>query len=271
MNIGCYGKPSNILIQAIYEGAEALGLRPFFRNPGPFKAQDAERFDLVIANGVNNKGGEVLAAYEKMGVPAFVVDLGYIYRDMGFHQFGIGGLNWLPKKAPDDRAKQIGLVAKSAPKQKRTGYILVVGQKPGDNQHKINVDEWRDAVLDKLRQMTDEQIVYRPHPRVKRPAISFSEALAGARCVVTHNSTAAYEAIIEAVPVICDPEAAYAECAETDLEKVLTAKPAAKGKRQELLSRVACAQWTYDEFRTGQPLAYLWEQLTDEKVVSEKP
>ena len=260
--IGLYAKTSNQAMSAVCKGAEAIGLRPFFRNPKAFDERDTEDFDAVVALGLAGRSRLVRDTYRAKGIPVFIIDAGYILRDCGYSQFGIGDLNWLPDAAYHDRAEEMVLFAQN--KRKQGSFILVAGQLPGDNQHSINVIEWRDKTLGALKELTDLPVCFRPHPRVERPQNTISEALEDCHCLVTHNSTAAYEAIRQGIPVICDPCAAYSEVCETRLENVNAPKIGTKAKRQKMLDRVAYAQWTLEELETGEPLKFLIEQLEGE-------
>ena len=255
--IGIYGKPSNQLAAAIYEGASALNFAPFFRNPGPFGYDQFEDFDYVVAIGLVDKGRLIRDAYNSVKqVPVFIADAGYILRDQGYYQFGLNDLNWLPETAEPDRAENMGLVVDA--KRKTAGeYILVCGQKPGDSQHDIDVDKWQVETTRKLRELTDKEIIFRPHPKVKSIKPSLGKQLKNAFAVVTYNSTAAYEAILKGVPVFCDPCAAYASLCDTDLAGIETPKSRAKFTRQKLFDRLAYAQWTLEELTTPEPLRLL--------------
>lgn len=257
MRIACYGKTSNQVVSAIHQGAEALGLRPFSRNPQAFKPKETSTADVAVAMGLARTGRAVRDAYQAIGTPVLVVDSGYILRDQGYYQIGWEDLNSLPKTAPHDRAQDMGLVVASKRKPVPEGHILVCAQKPGDNQHNIDVDQWCQDISSQLAQLTSRPVRLRPHPRVQKPKATLQDELAGCHCMVTHNSTAAYEAIMAGVPVICDPCAAYADVCETDLSKVENPYCGAKASRQKLMNRVAYGQWTIEEMRSGEALKFI--------------
>ena len=259
MQVACYGKTSNQLMSAIHQGAGAIGLRPFFRNPQAFKPKEVSNADFAVALGLAGTGRAVRDAYRAIGAAVLVVDSGYILRSQGYYQLGWNGLNALPFTAPHDRAAEMGLIAQAKRKPASVGHVLVIGQKPGDAQHDIDVDAWKDATIDMLQEYTDRPIHYRPHPQVQKPTTTLQDALAACHCMVTHNSTAAYEAIMAGVPVICDPCAAYADVCETDLSKIETPYYGSKASRQKLMDRVAYGQWAIEEMRSGAALQFLLE------------
>jgi len=256
MKIGLYGKSSNTALRAIHDGAMQLGFDAAFCKREGFSV---EGFGLVVLIGMHEKSRTVRDAYQAIGTPVLILDSGYILRDHGYFQAGWNGLNALPPTAPHDRAAEMGLIAQTKRKPVPDGHILICGQKPGDAQHDIDVDAWKDATIDMLQEYTDRPHCYRPHPRVKKPDFSLSEILQGCHCMVTYNSTAAYEAIMAGVPVICDPCAAYADVCEVDLSRVETPRFGTKAARQRLLDRVAYGQWTMDEMRSGAALQFLLE------------
>jgi len=261
-HVGLYAKPSNQAMAAIGMGVEALGLRPYFRNPAPFGDDQVEGFDLVVVVGMARQGRVICDIYSSRGVPVAVVDSPFILRGQGFFRFCLNCIDWIPDTAPPDRAKEICLEAHPTPKKKKTdpsGHVLVCGQKAGNCHNDIGFEVWKESTLDGLGRLTDRQIIYRPHPKVRKPDMPIAEALANAHCMVTYNSSVAYEAFRLGVPVLCDPCAAYSELANTDISNIETPGTVSKANRQKLLDRVACAQWTRDEFATGRPLKFFME------------
>ncbi len=113
------------------------------------------------------------------------------------------------------QAKAIGAVAKT--RRKKGKFILVCGQKPGDAQHDIqDTDEWARLTTKIIKDASGWPVVYRPHPAVVAPECSIADALEDATVMVTHNSTSAYQAFVDGVPVVCtDENAAYAGCAQS--------------------------------------------------------
>ncbi|MCK5746427.1 MAG: hypothetical protein KAH44_09430, partial [Oricola sp.] len=82
-------------------------------------------------------------------------------------------------------------------------------------------------------------------------------------CIVTINSNIGHEALINGVPVICDPGAPYAELANDCFSEGLF-MPDAK-LRKKYFSRLAYGQWTLEEIRSGLPQRWLVENGLTEK------
>lgn len=263
MRIAIYAKTSRpAVLGNIAKGVEALGLAPVWRNPWVFTPDQTEDFDVVVIPGLIAQCRDILEAYRKKGVPVLVQDAGYIRRDLGYFQLGWNRLNWIPETGDHARAKTMGLAAKS--RGKRGQYILVCGQKPGDAQHDIeNMDDWARWAIRIIEDASDLPVVFRPHPRVQASACSIDEALEDAAVMVTHNSTSAYQAFVDGVPVVCtDENAAYIGCAQT-FDEVFVQGKRVVGQpvktRRSMLDRIASAQWTREELETGKPIAYMLE------------
>jgi hypothetical protein len=138
--------------------------------------------------------------------------------------------------------------------------VLLIGQMPGDAAH-AGTDH-RQWLTDQLKRYDD--IVYRPHPRggidlhgVRMHTGALSDALRGARLVVTYNSNTGHEALLGGIPVVCDPCAAYAPLSGETLPS--------KEDREAYFHRVAYGQWTADEVRSGACLSFLVNHLLPNK------
>jgi hypothetical protein len=259
-----WGRNSNEFVQAFYAGGRSAGYPVRAIHPNQFKdKRHTHNVDAVAVLGWKNHSRYIAEFYMTRGIPVFVHDAAYILRDQGYFQLGLNGLNSLPPTAPHDRAKDMGLIAGT--KRKSGSHILVCGQVAGDAQPYIDVEQWKYDTLDALNTQTDYAVTYRPHPKVQRPECTLQEALADCHCMVTHNSTAAYEAIMAGVPVVCDPCAVYADVCETDLSRVENPRLGGKAARQRLLDRVAYGQWTLGEMRSGKALQILLETINAQR------
>lgn len=263
MRIAIYAKTSRpAVLGNIAKGVEAMGLAPVWRNPWAFTKDQTEPFDVVVIPGLIAQCKDILEAYKAKGVPVLVQDAGYIRRDLGYFQLGWNRLNWMPDAGDHARAKAIGAVAKS--RRKKGKYVLVCGQKPGDAQHDIqDMDEWARLTVKIIEDASDLPVVYRSHPRVMAPECSIAEALEDAAVMVTHNSTSAYQAFVDGVPVVCtDEDAVYAGCAQNFDDVFVKGKNIVQRTvktRQAMLDRIAAAQWTREELETGKPTTYMIE------------
>ena len=79
----------------------------------------------------------------------------------------------------------------------------------------------------------------------------------GWHAVVTYNSTVGLASILHGVPVFCDPSCFYAEMCSTSLSRIDDPRWPLLGDRVEFFSRLAYAQWTFDELASGEALDFI--------------
>lgn len=220
----------------------------------------------AVRGGMSPADDEVAGWCESRGCPVLVTDLGYLNRanrdgEAGYYQLGLGRIGWTPETSPHGgRLAQLGIELK--PYVESGGDVLVLGQMPGDTQHRLDEDELSLFYLEAVESIGEAagRVVWRPHPRCAdmaspdpawiRDEGTLQEALATASIVVTYNSTAGLEAIAEGRRVVCAPEAHYAPLAgQADQEE-----------RRGHFERLSWAQWTLKEFRSGEALRFVLRQ-----------
>lgn len=207
------------------------------------------------------------------GIPVMIVELGYLRRSngntdtAGYFQCGWERIGWMPQgPVPDDRWRALGLTLQ--PLKEITGgqYILLAGQVGFDAQHNLSSADLTRWLMQEGRAANAEigntaPLVYRPHPmqphtrllstlkhvRQDPKTVSMDAAMAGARLLVTYNSTTGVEAMLRGVRVRSHPSAHYhTAAASTD-----------EGTRQDYMHRLAYAQWTLTEMAEGKNLEFL--------------
>jgi len=267
MNTDCliWGPGSNQNAIALYSGSKAAGFTPEYLAPSGFHPNDhVKGVRLVCVLGLRPRSKSIFDYYVNLKIPVLVVDSAYIHRSRGYMQLGLNGLNWIPPEAPHDRAEQMGLIPQGTANSKRGDKILICRQKPGDAQHDIpDVDAWMDVVKKQISKLSLRKIIDRPHPQVAGSETTLTEDLAESWCMVTYNSTAAYEAMLVGVPVFCSESAVYKECASTDFTKIEKPYLPAIKTRQKFLDRLAWAQWKHEEIATGEPVKWCLEHISD--------
>ena len=196
-----------------------------------------------------------------------IFDLGYIdrawdaFENSGkFYQCSIGNLGWLPQSAPEDRASALPVKLGG---RKGGGPIVVCGQVPHDAQHNMDEDTMVKALEGVMfgRETEGREIFWRGHPQaeVKAPwglrdfPGTKNEMLEAASTVATFNSNIGLESLLSGCEVWCHHSAPYAREANTwnggfDI-------------RKSLLRRVAYAQWTEWEIRSGACRDYILDEL----------
>jgi hypothetical protein len=277
MNAGIYRKPAPGVMEAVYEGLRALGWETKWRNPRVFSWDQVEKgFDLVVVLGFRIFSRTIVEAYNRIGIPALVVDLGWIHRPReaspeGYYQIGLNTLNWIPPTAKQDRLKALE-VKRSDRELPEDGFVLFCGQNPDDAQHDMNIDSIRKWALEtrsELKKHTRREIRWRPHPF--KPAfeieqfescsnpreVPLEDELKGAHAVVTFNSTAAFEALLMNVPVFADDSAFYRSLVNTDLAAIEDPLFPVDKVLNQFLARLAYAQWNLEEIREGKPFEFM--------------
>ncbi len=272
--------PMTALAAGFYHQGHSVG----WRNHNVFTPRQTEDCDLVIVTGLRDRCRAVRDAYAHKSVCTIVLELAFHGRghshfaacraaEMPHYQLGLGEINWLPPgPCPDDRAEMIGLIA---PETFRTDgrtdgdSILLLGQKSRDAQHTISdMRAWaRERLAAIRRDYPGIPVIWRSHPEevFELPGadethdpreVTLSASLARARRVVTHNSTAAYAAILAGVPVQSDPAAVYHGAFSTlDRETI-----------QAFLNRVAYAQWNGAEMLGGAAVSFLLAQIQKQRA-----
>lgn len=272
--VGIHEKDSLEYAKAFIDGVVSAGDHPIPQNPCVWNPdQDNPELDYCVVFGGQGQDRHIMDYYRARQVPVFFVELGHVNRPgMGgkfeagpehYFQFGIERLCWMPDwECPSDRREALGIEYPEM-KSDAEGYVLLLGQKPGDAQHPItDMVHWRTVMMRRIEQYTDRQIKWRKHPKDYNPLDhscddeSLEEAFEGAFCVVTHNSNAGIKAILAGIPVVCSRACFYAELCYP-LHRIEDRGRPTQEAFEDFFNRLAYAQWTYEEFRTGEPWRFL--------------
>lgn len=242
-------------------------------------------FAASLQFGFRDKEHAIAKAMAANGAANIFVELGYLRRansldvETAYYQASIGHTCWLPPvPCAMDRFEALGMpletrrTTRGRPR-KSAGSVLLLGQVPGDGQHGLKqqpLADWYANAVATIRANTDRPIVFRPHPKAaaldlcpdadqqQSPTVPLADAFRDAHCAVTYNSTAGTEAMLAGVPVVCAPVSMYAPWAETDLAAV---ESPAVGDREDYFARLAYAQWTREEMRSGEAFRFLLQFL----------
>lgn len=158
----------------------------------------------------------------------------------------------------EGRRRLARLSLRLAPWRRTGGHVLITP--PGDTflrltGQAITSAEWQASVIAALREATDRPLRVRlkPAPRDRRRPLAAD--LAGAWCLVTHQSNTAVEALVAGVPAFVTGRCAAQHIAETDLG--LIEQPRIDGDREEWAAMLAAHQFTRAEMRQGACWAWL--------------
>lgn len=196
--------------------------------------------------------------YEASGARVIVAENGYIGSDASGSQLYALALNhhlgagvW--SEGSEDRWSQLKI--RLEPWRERGDEIVVLPQRGIGAKSIAMPSWWADDVVGRLRKLTDRPVRVRPHPGMSRtdPGPDLQRAWAA----VTWASGAGIKSIVHGVPVFCEmphwiglPAARFGL---SDLESPFL------GDRLPMLRRLAWAQWTLTEIRTGKPFRRLLE------------
>lgn len=212
--------------------------------------------------------GKVIEKQLAAGKPVLVLETGYINRGDGednHYAAGFNGLNgradFKNKNMPADRAEKLGVRLKDRQYGEK---ILLCGQVPQDaSVDHIDIARWLNDARDEIKSRTSREIVFKTHPQAQVGPIEgcgyttkpLLEAIQGCQCVVTFNSNAAVEAVIEGVPVFAfDAGSMALAVANTEWDAL---DSPALPDRTQWLSDLAYCQWNLDEMRSGEAWSHL--------------
>lgn len=149
-------------------------------------------------------------------------------------------------------------------------YILVCLQRNGGwSMNGLDVMDWCNKIIKKIRQYTDRPIVVRTHPgddkramqyikKLKDPAVQVSKKLdikddlVNSWACVTYNSSPGVASAIEGIPVfVTDPNPkisqAYDVC-NTDLSKIETPETP---NRQNWIEKISMCHFNFNDLKNG--------------------
>jgi len=248
--------------EAFAAGLESCGYsvvfdRPVRRAPGEV---------LIIWNRYADR--ERLAAdWEAAGGTVLVAENGYVGRDEEARQLyalALDGHNgagrWLaPGARPGgERWAARGITPAPWRAPSRDAHVLICNQR-GIGAKELACDpRWADDMVRRVRRHTKRPVRIRRHPALAGPPLPpLEEELEGAWACVVWASTAGIRALVAGVPVFYDAPkwigAQAARAGVAQLEEPLVDD----ARRQEMLERLAWAQWTIEELASGEPFRHL--------------
>ena len=130
------------------------------------------------------------------------------------------------------------------PWTKKGDYILVLPPSEHVNLW-YDFTNWETDTINKLKKHTQKEI----RIRKKDSKIPFMEELKNAWAIVTSQSTAAVDAIINGVPSFCDPMSFAVPVSHTDLSYIET--PLYPDHREEWIDSLLSNQYTMTEISNG--------------------
>lgn len=210
--------------------------------------------------------GEIIKRHQ--GRRLLCVEEAFVRRG-DFYQVGWGGFaghaDFNNHGVPGDRWQAMGVPVSDWQHNER-GHIVVMGQLGRDVQVQ-DTDHygWCRAVVGAL-QARGERVIFRPHPKEPGGKIygvpssvvhtgTMAEALAGAKSVVTWNSTSAVDALLAGIPAVAmdSGSISYPVAGHTIEDAICPIYP----DHTQWLASIGYAQWTLEEMASGQTWRHL--------------
>jgi hypothetical protein len=186
---------------------------------------------------------------------------------------------------PQDRLEQLG-INWNGWQNNKDGHIVLMLQLPGDASLRgINIYEWTEYCIKKIRSFSDRKIVIRTHPahniketdefyrfiienlilsKSSNIEISLSKEksldddLKGAYCTITYSSGSGIDSIMKGIPTIAmDPGNFAWNVSSRYPNEVENLKLAEAGEITQWLSNLAYSQWSVEEMEQGKPWMHL--------------
>jgi hypothetical protein len=225
-----------------------------FRNCGFTVIEDHNhrpKADDVLLIWNRSKNREAIAKrYEAVGAKIFVTENGYIGNTKALaigHHSGAG--EW--HVGDEDRWTPLGIELK--PWRLDGRDILVVPQRSIGEEGVAMPRGWEDRMVKRLGELTDRPVRVRKHPGKDRTAKPIEDDFDNVWAVVTWASGGAIKAIIAGVPVFYQFDKWIGADAATS---VFDIESPWRGNRLPMLKRLAWAQWTWDEIRSGEAIRW---------------
>jgi len=179
----------------------------------------------------------------------------------------------------DSRVKKLG-IEWNGWKHDPNGHILLMLQLPGDASLRgINLYEWVDYAIKKIRSVTDRPIVIRTHPAhgiknsdefhnlVSSVALSslksnisfsigrhksFEDDVLGAYCSVAYSSGSSIDSVLHGIPTVAvDPGNFAWDISTNYLDEIETVKLATQDEINQWLNNLSYSQWSPEEMYNG--------------------
>lgn len=232
---------------------------------------EPEPCDFAVIEGIRSENRYIYEGHRraKNSPPLVILEYGYIRRasssdnhdDLAW-QVSIGDLGWVPDYCcSPERFEALGVKVRPLREPSEDLPVVIVGDHPG---YRENIEDfiwpeirhWALSALAKIRGKTSRRVFWRPHPAVQISIPGFDGLSLGPMdwgrqwAAVVHNSNVGNEALIAGCPVFTDGWAGYAQASNSDLAEIEAPR---LPDRQDYFYRLAHAQWTLAEIRSGLP------------------
>ena len=224
----------------------------------------------LVIRGLGGGSRKALHHCWKTGRTYYTIDTGYFgnVKNKYLHRITKNGLQYTGaiKERPNDRARQFGYRYK---KFQPGSKILVCP--PSVKVMEVwgeNLEEWVARTVAELKKFTDREIEIRLKPsRTDRISTNtIQEALAqDVHCLVTYNSIAAVEALMEGKPALVLGNNAASVIAETDIASIDSPRVPDRATMEAFMNNLAYCQFTTQEMKSG----FAWRTVNETSELPE--
>lgn len=217
---------------------------------------------ILIIRGLGGGSQKAIKKCWATGRPFYAIDTGYFGngKHKTWHRVtynALQNMNKMQPKPTDRLELQLGQPWREIYKPFTPGSKILVCP-PSDKVMNFfgqgTAQAWTTALVDQLKTLTDRPIEIRMKP-IRSERIStktIQDALQDdVHCLITYNSIAATEALMEGKPAITlGPNAAQLVC-ETDLANLETPRIPSEDEMREFLTHLSYSQFTQGEMEDG--------------------
>ncbi len=228
-----------------------------------FNQKDLTKYPIVIF-GVLRGTGELIKECQRINHTYYYFDHAYFFKEQRHGKNSIFNdkmyrltkngmmLTYIDKLDDIDKQRLIKFKKhiEIKPWTKKGNYILVLSPSEHVNLW-YDFTNWEKETINKLKQYTKREI----RVRRKESKTPFLEELKNAWAVVTSQSTAAVDAIINGVPSFCDDMSFAVPVSHTNLSLIET--PLYSDKREDWMNSLLANQYTMSEIANG----FAWNRL----------
>lgn len=221
---------------------------------------------ILVIRGLGGGSQKAIKHCWATGRTFYAIDTGYFgnWKHKTWHRVTKNNLQNLGpiKERPHDRLQQIGYKFKPYTSGSKI-LICPPSDKVMNMFNQGTAQEWVEKTVEEIKKVTDREIEVRLKPTRSERVTSntIQAALADdVHCLVTYNSIAATEALMEGKPAITlGPNSAQLIC-ETNLANIENPRIPTKDETIAYFAHLSYAQFTGEEFDNG----FAWRILTED-------
>jgi hypothetical protein len=236
--------------------------------------------DVACMCGVKSR--ELFNLYRQQGTVVVYLDKGYVRSKRvdakGWEYWRFSVNTHQPTRRlevldmPADRLDQLGLQLRPWRKSGRQIVFAGSSQKYHDFLGLRDATGYAKRIVRELNTIVDRPVIYRPKPswadaravpgaKMSPPEASIDTLLVNAWALVTHGSSACFEAQLAGIPSVILGDAIARPISSTELRDVRAPLLADDKARRRWLANVAYFQWTLSEMASGAAWEFIGEEI----------